>query len=48
MQRDRPAEMRTNHFTQVKRGGGGGGGGGRGGATFNFGDAEPPHFLCQY
>ena len=39
---DRSAEMRTNNFAQA------GGGGGGGGATFDFGDAEPAYFLCQY
>ena len=36
--------MRTNNFAQA----GGGGGGGGGGGTFDFGDAEPAYFLCQY
>ena len=40
---DRPAEMRTNHFAQVKWGGGGPGVG----ATFNFGDAEPLTFCAN-
>ena len=45
---DSPAEMRTNNFAQAGGPGGRGGRGGGGGGTFDFGDAEPAYFLCQY